>query len=933
MGAHQVFLSYSHEDEVWKDRLQAQLSVLEREGRLEVWEDRGIDPGDEWRKEILAALDRASVAVLLISTSFLNSDFIRTVEVPRLLERRRQGGVRVIPVIARPCLWREVDGLKEITALPTDGKPLSTFEGTEWEQVVTEIAGEILRLLQEVPDTPGEKLRFDTTALPTTSDLLLGREEELARLDEVWGDEDVNVFSLVAYGGVGKSALVNVWLDGLRQRDWEGSDGVFGWSFYSQGARGDGGVGATTSCGRCCPGWAIPGRLRRRRGSWGGCWWIGCDGGRYLLVLDGLEPLQAPPGPEEGRLRDPVVSYLVKALAEENPGLCLITTRLPVWDLKRWRRSAASQLDLSHLSSEAGAALLGELGVEGSAQEMRSAAEEFGGHGLALTLLGTYLRDVCEGDVRRRGEVPVLDEDIEQGPHAVRVMASYAKWLGEGPELRILGLLGLLDRPARPGEIRVLRAAPEVSGLTEGIGVGAEVVWKKALAKLRRARLLPEAEGDEIDAHPLVRTYFGDRLKQRDEAAWREGNLRLYEYLRKKAPDLPETKEEMEPLYGAVVHGCRGGRVVEAFEEVYLRRIQRGNEFFSLHKLGAFGPDLSAVAGFFESLWDRPSGELPEASRAFLLSVAAFDLRALGRLREAVLPMDESLKGAEKKEDWKNAAIQAGNLSELTLTLGDVSSSRSYGIRSVELADRSGDAFQPINQRAKKADADHQAGDLSSSESLFAEAESRQASMQPEYPRLYSLPGYRYCDLLLGRLPSGYAAGEESGRERCEEVLERAQQTLKWVTPQNWVLDIALDHLTLGRAHQGLSFFASTAEEREDHRRRASEELDRAVEGLRQGGREDYLPRALLARASLYRQSEYLPQARRDVGEALEIAERGAMRLHECDAHLELCRICLAEGKADQARTHLSTATELVEDTGYHRRDPELEELHQALAV
>ncbi len=178
----------------------------------------------------------------------------------------------------------------------------------------------------------------------------------------------------------------------------------------------------------------------------------------------------------------------MRELAAQNPGLCVITTRLAVADIAG--RTGASAVDLDKLPPAAGAELLRRLGVESGGAELREASEEFGGHGLALTLLGTYLRDVCEGDVRRRGEVPLLDEETEQGGHARRVMASYESWLGRGSELRLLYLVGLFDRPAEAEALTALRAEPAIPGLTEGLDVADEPRWRQVLARLRKARLV-----------------------------------------------------------------------------------------------------------------------------------------------------------------------------------------------------------------------------------------------------------------------------------------------------------------------------------------------------------------------------------------------------------------------------------------------------------
>ena len=172
-----------------------------------------------------------------------------------------------------------------------------------------------------------------------------------------------------------------------------------------------------------------------------------------LLILDGLEPLQNPPGPDGGRLKDPALQSLVRELAASNPGLCVITTRQRVADIDHLASTTAPLIELENLSDEAGSQLLRTLRVEGPEEALRHASNEFGGHSLALNLLGTYLRVVFGGDVRHRDEVNLLESDVEQGGHAKRVMESYENWFGEGPELSVLRILGLFDRPAVKIEI------------------------------------------------------------------------------------------------------------------------------------------------------------------------------------------------------------------------------------------------------------------------------------------------------------------------------------------------------------------------------------------------------------------------------------------------------------------------------------------------
>jgi serine/threonine protein kinase len=446
--------------------------------------------------------------------------------------------------------------------------------------------------------------------LPVTGSELFGREEDLAFLDEAWADSKVNVISIVAWAGIGKSTLVNHWLRRIAAEHYRSAELVFGWSFYRQGTSGEASSAdefldaALSWFGdpdpRLGTAWEKGERLARLIAH-----------RRSLLVLDGLEPLQNPPGPQEGRLRESSLQALLRELSAFNRGLCLITTRLPVADLADHEGSSAPRRELERLSAKAGSQLLRALGVKGDEAELRRASDEFHGHCLALTLLGSYLADAYEGDIRSREELSNrLAQDVRQGAHARKVMAFYQSWFGEGPELAVLRLLGLFNRPADEKALGVLLKPPAIAGLTESLTALSPSEWRAVLARLRRARLLagedPHHPG-QLDAHPLVREYFGDQLRTQQTAAWQESNRRLYHHYRGLARELPETFREMEPLFLAVRCGCRAGLFRDALHEVYLPRIQRGDAAFAANVLGARGALLSVLVHFFEhGHWGSP---------------------------------------------------------------------------------------------------------------------------------------------------------------------------------------------------------------------------------------------------------------------------------------------------------------------------------------
>jgi len=127
-----IFISYSHKNEEWKNRLEEELKVFELEGNLDIWSDRKIQTGADWFNEIQDAIERSNIAILLISKSFIISDFIRTKEIPQILRKKeRQVDFKVFPIIIEPCNWQEVHWLTGIQVQPKDGTPLESFSDYE----------------------------------------------------------------------------------------------------------------------------------------------------------------------------------------------------------------------------------------------------------------------------------------------------------------------------------------------------------------------------------------------------------------------------------------------------------------------------------------------------------------------------------------------------------------------------------------------------------------------------------------------------------------------------------------------------------------------------------------------------------------------------------------------------------------------------------
>ena len=958
MSAKTVFISYSHDSAEHRERVLG-LSERLRDDGIETILDRYINgsPAQGWPRWMLDQLDAAD-SVLIVCTEIYYRRFRGHEELGKGKGADWEGALITQEIYdARSRTLKFVPVLFSADDEKFIPEPLRS--GTNYT-LTSESSYQSLYdfLLEQAGVEPGEVGALKPRARPKGKPLtfaeypparafnadisridkyapseLIGREDELKLLNDAWDKavrgepKRAHVLTFVALGGEGKTSLVAKWAADLAFQDWPSCDAAFAWSFYSQGTREQAAVSSDSFLAEALKFFGDAEMAGSAQGAF--------DKGRRLaqlvgerralLILDGLEPLQfAPTSPTPGELKDQGIVALLKALAATNHGLCVVTTRYLLPDLRAYWQTTAPMHELPRLSTVAGVNLLRIIGVKnGSQVDFEKLVEEVDGHALTLQIVGQFLVRAFQGDIRCRDRIDIQKADAKiQGGHAFRAMEAYVKWLEDESEesrreLALLELLGLFDRPATADCVDALRQAPVIPGLTEPLVGLAEDDWEFSLTSLRAAKLLTvnREEGSGVlvalDAHPLLREYFARQVRTQLPDAWRAAHRRVYEHLRDTTPDKPQpTLEDLQPLYQAVAHGCHAGLQQEALYKVYHARIARGNENYSAHKLGALGSDLGAEACFFEQPWTRLSGSLNETEQAWMMNEAAYRLRALGRLTEAVEPMRASIElariaaesaseGETRVYQFRQAAIRASNLSELELTLGEAAGAVGDAAQSVTYADRSGDAFQRMVNRCTHADALHQAGRCPEAEKRFRDAEQMQAERQPDYPVLYSLGGFRYCDLLLaGAERAAWQIIQRSElrdqkselKAECRAVADRAAQTLKWAQDDNLsLLSIALDHLTLGRAAfyevlhdgHGLPFKTQYSE--------LKASIDAAVDGLRRAGTQYTLPSGLLTRAWLRFVSGAhtgAESAQEDLDEAWEIAERGPMRLFMADIHL-----------------------------------------------
>jgi hypothetical protein len=177
-----VFFSYSHDDEQYRDQLEKHLALLKREGFIESWHDRRIQAGSALAQEIDRQLERSDVVLLLVSASFLASDYCYGIEMQRAMERHEAGEATVIPVIVRPCDWKSAQ-FGNLLAVPRDGKAIVTWGNSD--EAYTDVARQVRRIVEAktVETTPaqmGQKVRtqplgraVSSSSLPRSSNMRL----------------------------------------------------------------------------------------------------------------------------------------------------------------------------------------------------------------------------------------------------------------------------------------------------------------------------------------------------------------------------------------------------------------------------------------------------------------------------------------------------------------------------------------------------------------------------------------------------------------------------------------------------------------------------------------------------------------------------------------------------------------------------------------
>ena len=551
---------------------------------------------------------------------------------------------------------------------------------------------------------------------PEPQDKWVGRINELAELNTAWLAPDTRLYTVVGFGGEGKTALARRFTESLRRApDEQSRPLVIWWSFYFNKAADDffSSVLNHFNIPQTEQGHPLSAELRARKLA--DLLRTGHNNRRLLLVLDGLEPLQDTTAGREGHIADTGLRELLRVtLNDAEPdtghrGMILVTTREPLTDVHRQNDPRYGQLDLDELSIPDGVDLLiRQYGLNIDQDDAERFVKEVGGHALTLTLTGAMYAELPDktslADLRAfiaSEEAKVTDQELTTRQKRFHRLPSYvlrhcAKVLTE-QERQFLRLLSCCIRPATRQDVEQvflypLKTNPNDEPFNnELLGLNHATLRTRVITRLIRLRLIhgravdEPAEGQHqetgYDMHPLVRRHFyeDDPNAALTEQQRNAVHSRFYDVLPARQPKhYPDTMEEMRPVIDAVQHGCRAGRAQAALDECYYTRIGRKDQplrttFYLNSDLGAAETNLELLQGFFAngSFADEPIGT-PEGYKAYLIGAAGHSLMYTGRPDVAIPLVERSISAALAEPNWANASVGCRNLCESHMSLGDL---------------------------------------------------------------------------------------------------------------------------------------------------------------------------------------------------------------------------------------------------------------------
>ena len=362
-------------------------------------------------------------------------------------------------------------------------------------------------------------------------------------------------------------------------------------------------------------------------------------GKKYILILDGLEVFQNPPGINGGRIQDEALHILLRSLAHNNLGTCILTSRIGFPQLAEFKRSKQYiERQLNGLETKYGAKFLVSRGIKGSIDELERVSDQYKGHCLSLSLLATVLTDVYSGQIVARTLIAnPLSVNVDESTHVENMLDHYSEWLHKDDNilyLEVLNVLALFDRPINKDCFLFICNSKTASGNCFAKGLNGKTIYdlRPVLNKLVESHLIfKNGEGDSTvyDTHPIIRNYFCSRLKQLHKDLWKTGCELVFDYLNRNLPYQPNNFFEESALLRSITYGAEYQDINTLFTTQFVDRAMRGNSY-ATNKLGMYSAVLSTLNSFYvNGDWSKIRLDLSNDNRVLILVETGHELTAV----------------------------------------------------------------------------------------------------------------------------------------------------------------------------------------------------------------------------------------------------------------------------------------------------------------
>ena len=754
--------------------------------------------------------------------------------------------------------------------------------------------------------------KVSISMMPSTGLNIFGRRDEIEILNDCWQSNTTNVLQIVAFGGVGKSSLVNKWLSELSKERYRYASRVYAWSFHWQG---------NSTGGQSSGDFFIEHALQ----------WFGDENPtsgtpwskatrlakmirarRTLIILDGLEVLQRPPGHRMGEVKSPAVALLLKELAVKSDGLCVVTSRLGVKDLEAYADGRCRSLNLQNLATPAGVEVLKSFGLRGSESSYLQAVDAYSGHPLSLSLLAGFLNVVFGGDMDRQLPSQSLLDPKDNNEQVQQLMRTYITWFENSPDLDLLFLVALFGGITTLGDLKEFVQENDID-LVVRLKKFSHADWAYSVAQLKSSNLVQVSTDSlemTLDCHPIVRDYLIDRFKLQDLTSFNLVRGSIFDFLLSRVSLSSQTTTQMEQLFRLVILGAQAGKFREAFR-LYYNNVKKR---FVMLPEGCHYMDQACIDSFFtDDSWENVADELTIGEEYYLKSSAAANLMTLGRIDEATLIAKEAIQYFIENQDWKSACQTAGPLISAMIEAGKLKESTELLASLEGVISAVNDPVVTALSLSFQGYALFLRGELSEAEKLFLKAESLLDIESPDFEVIAPVVTAYYGKYLI-----------EVGK--AEMAISHLLRTAMWREQATWQVTFdtpsleASDILVLGLAYMAAGDLES-----------ASIYLEKQVDLFRSANEWLYLPTGLNSRARYHIEVEDFVSAQEDLEESIDVSKRTGARFGEWEAYIEFAELCLRKNCYQQGLSYLDKAESMRDMQSYRYRKHYVEKLRERL--